>query len=180
MSFFPQFRKKILLTVRFGCWHIDSYKICILFKYSRVALLEYIHSLEALFVFICKNVTYMYLCKIKSHWWYILGRWHLNKWVKRWFKLELHCQPPFRKFVHIVCIACHNIYFVQLRGWYTISIKSILDYTKLVFEGYLSCMANAKSFLADWIQNRIIKVYNRGRYWDIALNEINRSLYYIQ
>ena len=51
------------------------------------------------------------LYTIKSYWFYILGGWHLNKWVKRWLTLELHCQPPFRKFVNTVYTKCYNINF---------------------------------------------------------------------
>ena len=57
MSFFPQFQKKILLTVQFGGWHIGSYKTCILAEYSRAVPHEYIHSLEVLLGLICKIVT---------------------------------------------------------------------------------------------------------------------------
>ena len=43
-----------------------------------------------------------------SHWLNILVDWHLNKWIKSGL-LELHCQPPFRKCVYIVCTRCYNI-----------------------------------------------------------------------
>ena len=50
----------------------------------------------------------------------------------------------------------------------------------LALKGSLSCMVNAKSFLADWIQNRFMTVYNRGtgRNWYIALNGIFPFLWY--
>ena len=54
---YPQFQKKLLLTVQFGGLHIASCKTCILFRYSRVALLKYIHSLEVLLALIWKIVT---------------------------------------------------------------------------------------------------------------------------
>ena len=65
---------------------------------------------------------------------YKLGGWHLNKWVKTWFTLELHCQASFRKLVycmykmlqHLFSIVFWKLLYVQLGGWHIISIKKYI------------------------------------------------------
>ena len=174
MTFFHDSKKKILFT---------GHYILTLIKYASCSSIQGLYFLNIfiyrryyLYLFVKFNLDAS-LYKIKSHWLYILGGWHLNWWVKRWFIAELHCQTPFRKFIHIVCTRCCKIllwivfwklFYVQLSGWHTISIDKYISLWKISFwRFFLSCIVNAKSFLADSIQNRFIKVYNRGRNWQL-------------
>ena len=186
MSFFHSSTKKSLFTVQFGSWHIASYKTCILFKSSGVVLLEYIHSLEVLFFLSNLDVS---LQKIKSHSLYILCGWQLNEWVKRWFT-GTTLSTTSQKNAYILCVQDATTFILNC------VLKTVLCTTKwLTYNQYkkyvrlykvgiwrlwlmlnqnaqLTCMVNAKSFLANSIQNRFIKVYNRGRNWYISLNEM--------